>query len=419
MNRLILIGNGFDLAHGLKTNYADFINWYYDKRVLTMSKTYEKVSSDCLCSFIYRGEGFLYTYFWSRPTISQDKGYGKEIIENIIQNNIEFESKISPFFERIRTSIETKGWVDIENEYYYLLTEYAFPPVVINPFEKQERSITKLNEQLQYLQDLLIKYLQEVEQQEFSEIKSIKEAIYAPFIQEDISLSCINHLQKHVDQWAQPIEDVVLKSKLESYGIDTNDYLSELDLWRNKHSKLYPHTHISICPKVFLLPNDIMFLNFNYTHTVNKYVKDVSPQIINHIHGEINKPESIIFGYGDELDSDYKRLQELNKNEYLQNVKSIRYLEAPNYRRVRAFIESDPFQILIMGHSCGNSDRTLLNTIFEHKNCVSIKPYYYKKDDNTDNYRELVQNISRNFTDMKLMRDRVVNKTQCKPLVTD
>lgn len=29
---------------------------------------------------------------------------------------------------------------------------------------------------------------------------------------------------------------------------------------------------------------------------------------------------------------------------------------------------------------------------------------------------DLVQNISRNFTDMKLMRDRVVNKTYCEPL---
>ena len=94
-------------------------------------------------------------------------------------------------------------------------------------------------------------------------------------------------------------------------------------------------------------------------------------------------------------------------------------MEAPNYRKVLSFIESEPFQVLIMGHSCGNSDRTLLNTIFEHKNCVSIKPYYYQKEDGTDNYIEIVQNISRNFTDMKLMRDRVVNKTQCEPLVHD
>ena len=69
-----------------------------------------------------------------------------------------------------------------------------------------------------------------------------------------------------------------------------------------------------------------------------------------------------------------------------------------------------------MGHSCGNSDRTLLNTLFEHKNCVSIKPYNYQKDDGSDNYLEIAQNICRNFTDMKLMRDRVVNKMFCEPL---
>jgi len=28
MNKLIMLGNGFDLAHGLKTSYNDFILWY-------------------------------------------------------------------------------------------------------------------------------------------------------------------------------------------------------------------------------------------------------------------------------------------------------------------------------------------------------------------------------------------------------
>ena len=30
MNRILLIGNGFDLAHSLKTSYADFIDWYWE-----------------------------------------------------------------------------------------------------------------------------------------------------------------------------------------------------------------------------------------------------------------------------------------------------------------------------------------------------------------------------------------------------
>ena len=37
MNRLVLIGNGFDLAHGLKTSYKDFIDWYWEQRVDELS----------------------------------------------------------------------------------------------------------------------------------------------------------------------------------------------------------------------------------------------------------------------------------------------------------------------------------------------------------------------------------------------
>ena len=124
----------------------------------------------------------------------------------------------------------------------------------------------------------------------------------------------------------------------------------------------------------------------------------------------------MIFGYGDEFEDRYKKLQNIGDNTCLSNIKTIRYQESDNYRQVLAFIESAPFQVCIMGHSCGNSDRTLLNTIFEHRNCISIKPYYYQKEGGTDSYIETVQNISRNFTDMKLMRDRVVNKRFCETL---
>ena len=160
-----------------------------------------------------------------------------------------------------------------------------------------------------------------------------------------------------------------------------------------------------------------MFLNFNYTRIADLYISKNSDFKITHIHGELdNDKNPIIFGYGDEMDEDYKMISNLNDNSYLKNIKSIRYLETDNYRRLLQFIDSAPYQIYIMGHSCGNSDRTLLNTLFEHKNCVSIKPFYYQKDDGSDNYIELIQNISRNFNSMQKMRDRVVNKSYCHPL---
>jgi Bacteriophage abortive infection AbiH len=39
MNRLILIGNGFDLAHGMKTSYKDFMIWYLKS---SFSEAYSK-----------------------------------------------------------------------------------------------------------------------------------------------------------------------------------------------------------------------------------------------------------------------------------------------------------------------------------------------------------------------------------------
>ena len=163
-------------------------------------------------------------------------------------------------------------------------------------------------------------------------------------------------------------------------------------------------------------PENTLILDFNYTKTADLYLSNKKKIKIKHIHGDLKHPESVIFGYGDELDRDYKDLARLNDNEYLRNIKSIKYLESKNYHEVLSFIGWDKFQIYIMGHSCGNSDRTLLNTLFEHKNCTSIKPFYYQSKNGDDNYLDIVQNISRNFTDMKLMRDRVVNKEFCEPL---
>ena len=52
-------------------------------------------------------------------------------------------------------------------------------------------------------------------------------------------------------------------------------------------------------------------------------------------------------------------------------------------------IISTPYDVYTMGYSYGNFDRTFLNDFFEHKNCISIKPYYYKNG-NMDNYLEII-----------------------------
>lgn len=379
MNRLVIIGNGFDMAHGFKTSYMDFINWYWDQRVNSFLNNHTNVSEDCLCRLVIRNKEeynnwylFLYQnrYFFYN-TLSKERTFGSEVIQEIRQHPKVFSVECCPFFETILQSIETKGWVDIENDYYQTLKNSIDSP-------RCDYNVIELNKQLSFLQNKLVEYLKTIGT---SELKNdLNGEIVENFNPADFSTEG-------------------KKRALRSIGLE-NYELAELSNKPYKQQKLRPKR--------------TMLLSFNYTGTAKMY--DGNNIELNFIHGDLEHPENIIFGYGDELDKNYQDILDKNNNEFLKNVKSVKYLETRHYHELLEFLLSAPFQVLIMGHSCGNSDRTLLNTVFEHENCVSIKPFYHKWDDGRDNYLELVQNISRNFTNMKLFRDRVVNKEQCKTM---
>ena len=381
MNRLVIIGNGFDMAHGLKTSYKDFINWYWDRRVDAFMGNITKVSEDCLCKLTIKDNPNLScwnVFAFDNSNFKDIRGNrtcsGYEVITELQKYPDTFSVDTTPFFGTIIQSIETKGWVDIENDYYQLLKKCT---------ETTDCGYTvkELNEQLAYLQKKLVEYLSTIDVPET--IGMINSAIRENICIEDLS-----------------IEGKALAKTMGVIEYDTNSF----------DENRYMDERFSGMP-----PERTMLLCFNYTGTVKEY-EQYGGLILNYIHGELEHPEHIIFGYGDELDRHYQDILDRNDNELLKNVKSVKYLETRHYHDMLEFLMSAPFQVLIMGHSCGNSDRTLLNTVFEHENCVSIKPFYHKWNDGSDNYLELVQNISRNFTNMRLFRDRVVNKEQCKTM---
>lgn len=435
MNRIILIGNGFDLAHGLPTGYSDFIKDYWNKLAHRL--------------FFYRIGGEEDDNLMHIRHNLDPNNLGKEWrletwneMQVILKNdeNSKFECKC-PLFERINKSIETFGWVDVENVYYTLLKKIIQPGIISNPPYKNPQ---KLNDDLNLIKDKLASYLSRIQEEKISpELinDGIRSKIYEPFNIDDIALGSKPEFDKSLlkrldDYWNQ--SEGITADFLSMFGISYLGYRSNFDLYipsivvppkpndsTDKHPKYDAEKHLNnihkkdpLIPNFFLLPDQLLFLNFNYTKTAKLYISNSSNFKLNHIHGELgNENNPVIFGYGDELDEDYKAISNLNDNDYLKNIKSIRYLETDNYRQLLRFIDSAPYQIYIMGHSCGNSDRTLLNTLFEHQNCVSIKPFYHQRADGSDNYIEIIQNISRNFNNKQMMRDRVVNKTYCRPLV--
>jgi len=418
MNRIILIGNGFDLAHGLKTSYADFIDWYWKEwgRLLLNSLNFSEEDGLCRFELNYQVSRIWSGIVWdcrSEGYLSALEPFDGHVVVDYIKSHPEKRSFSyeSPLLEELCKQLEERNWVDIENVFFKHLS---------NDLESPE----KVNAELAVIRKRLIDYLTEV-QKSASDVgvkDDLRKKMLAPFDKHDIAIGSLEKWREMLEQrkyyqreiWHEliPLFFDSDKSWIQISNVDNFLYYHADEINENGIVSFEDN----IIPIGLLLPDRMMMLNFNYTSIADSYFPSVERFNVNHIHGELSKPESVVFGYGDEIDENYKKISDKNDNEYLKNIKSIKYLESPNYRNLLDFIESDTYQIFIMGHSCGNSDRTLLNTLFEHRNCVSIKPFYHKWDDGTDNYMELVQNISRNFTDMKLMRDRVMNKTFCDTL---
>jgi hypothetical protein len=370
MNRLIIIGNGFDLAHGMPTGYSDFMKWY----LITLFKKLGKED------FEDDGIRGLRNRQTSNPKLESSEMLIKLIetrnettnkyLETILNNQfVEFpNNNTHPFFINFKYQFlkdicliyAEKNWVDIENLFYKKLLGLT---TLNGHDEPRNNAVDLLNKGMNYLKNKLEEYLA------------------------TIPLPDMN----------REILDII------------NSEVNEKEFYKNKKAnRQFP-------------VGEIVFLNFNYTRTIINYlgcINRTTTQFVNvFIHGELrNNKNPLIFGFGDEMDDHYKVLEKTNYNGFLDNVKSFGYFETGNYQEITSFINSDePFEVFIMGHSCGLSDRVMLNMIFEHHNCKSIKIFYYG-DEKSNNYKTLTQEISRHFNKKNDMRLKIVPFEDSIPL---
>lgn len=366
MNRLIIIGNGFDLAHGLKTRYEDFIFDYLKKAAKRVFANESQRLNEESWGYIYEDDLISISTIRTIPV-----KYYNELIEEInsTADLIHF-LKINYFNVNIKFSLlnrflnsNTIKWVDFEIEYFNELKK------ILNGLGKQDKNydfkINELNHQFEILKQYLIEYLKEQESS-FSN-------------QFDLSL--------YGDFFSQPIK----------YNEVTIESINDL------------------------LPNELLFLSFNYTNTIREYIqyckqKGIKYQL-NYIHGKLNDSEnSIIFGFGDEYDQKYVELEHLNDNKLFEHIKSFGYLKTDNYANLTRFVNAEKFQVHIYGHSCGLSDRTMFKEIFEHENCKSIKIFYHQRPDGSNDFTDKCYDIYRHFTNKNLMRNKVVNERYLIPM---
>lgn len=353
MNRLIIIGNGFDLAHGFKSSYSAFMTDYICNALNTFYK--QNYYFDKLLEIRFRSSPGGFSSTPTDATIDN----ALETFESMRNRNDDFKIDFhSQVLEIAYLQVNQFKWVDLEIIFFRAL------------YTESKRDgldgTKKVNAELEYIKKLLIEYL-----------KDQQRVFFQP-----ANLDLVNY-------FTDPIyKDEIVTAKL----------VSDLE------------------------PENLHFLNFNYTNILdyytekcNKRVDDVS---VNHIHGTLDGYDGEpIFGFGDEYDKKYLEFEnDVKYFELVKHIKSFEYTKTKNYYDLIRFIDSGNFQVHIYGHSCGISDRTMLSQIFEHENCLSIKVFYYQKNVNENDYAEKSFEIARHFKDKKLFRKKLIPKDLSKPL---
>lgn len=255
MNRLILVGNGFDLAHGLKTSYKDFIDDFWENQEIEYFKfknEYSQYNNDYYTAFNN-------TYFSFE--INPNNNFGK-FLNSIKANGLDIQFK-NKFLQIISEKINEVNWVDIENEYYQELKVF------------DDLNIDQLNRNFEKVKELLGIYLSKIEKDFIinSQIsKHILNSIYLKDLEsltknifiEKIFNECIIE-EDNLISYLKSFKKEVLRYKESSPQSRDNYFNKEFDKYDTEYKRIF---------KEIIFPKNTLLLNFNYTNTTFHYINE-------------------------------------------------------------------------------------------------------------------------------------------------
>lgn len=195
MNKLVLIGNGFDMAHGLPTSYKDFIDDFwenfptnYNDDIYTDFISFNENDKELLeygkinnYNDLKKNLG-IYCQTFGHKYNYTDEEYSRKLYQ--YDYIFRFQNR---FFKNLNLKCSIENWVDIENEYFNELKK-IISEIKFSNTDKKEM-LVRLNEEFEQIKNLFEKYLTEKVLQKFdfrtfenlNEYIRIKE-ILKPFI---------------------------------------------------------------------------------------------------------------------------------------------------------------------------------------------------------------------------------------------
>lgn len=378
---ILIIGNGFDLYHGLPTRYTDFLffadNWKifkdeYDKHgkkgetpegeaIKVRLSEINSLTEESLLDFAIHTDLYCEDHISFLDEHLQDNAWLTYFRENRIpgRNWIDFEAEI----ERALSQVELFycDTLPSSSNKIPMLTMHDFTKKVIFLFSKKAERAG-------------VGY------------ENLANTMFRPNNWDPDRL----HSNKLILLEVMKSELDALNKCLDYYMLD---FVSVIDCG------LYSEQIKDL--------GDIYLLNFNYTYTYAAvYGKRA---LIEHhpIHGEA-KEENLVLGIPDE--SFPNTLDYIFFQKYFQRIqkKTGNYYKEWPVRPNHPTLSDSPAQVYIMGHSLDKVDKGVLKDFFEEPYVKLIKIFYHSQGDYENKVINLVDMFGKDFVIDQTNRDRIV-----------
>lgn len=374
---VLIIGNGFDLAHGLPTRYSDFLNFCNAVCAIQNFKinengveNYDKVCQETSkCVFF---SDLLKQYFIKRFELKNiNNNHLKKIsfdynvidlciikMLNLLENNIWYKYLYELFNNNC---LKGENWIDFESEISF----------IIETIDKNVKNIT-------YNWHIVDRI--NPDNIDFSDKFKI--------------------FRKIIDDSLMRKPGTVKNVRKRIYD-DLNDIISALEIYLSEFvEKLIKPNKLKLIDEV--APDSI--INFNYTHTYqNTYCGDDCEDVF-HIHGELNhKPNNMVLGI-DEYWSKKERNKHTNFTIFKKFAQRIqKNVGIENYNWFDKILHdykknSEIASIYIFGHSLDVTDKDILR---DYLKSAATEVTIYCKDKETEG--EYIANIIQMIGEKRLL----------------
>lgn len=357
VTRILLIGNGFDLAHGLPTSYKDFLDF---------------------CKMVRE----LYTY----PIIDNEYNQKKLIDWNTDKT---IKSKLLECYENRKNCFEDKITTQCKelDELYDCIKENVW----INYFLEREKYIgenwidfeSEISNVVQAIETLK-GYIERDE--DVLKTKDTKQQTIIYFLKiAKKSLQDVFNL-KRIDSFIEDIS-IELDKLIRSLEIYICEFVNEIDIIKeNDDIKTITPDYV---------------LSFNYSNTYERIYGQSKEVTYDYIHGKADIKNNVdtcnlVLGIDEYLEDDkndklefiafkkfYQRIYKSTDSTYMKWVEQIKKYPEVNHN------------LFIFGHSLDKTDRDILKLLICNDN-VTTKIYYYRKNKNDKKeLGKLIKNLVR------------------------